>query len=56
MTDAWGRYRLHIASITNTPAARPASASVRASAELTAIGFSINTCLPAAIAARPVAR
>ena len=49
MSDC-GRYRVHIASIANTPAARAAAAISAPSAAEMANGFSTSTCLPAAIA------
>ena len=51
MMSACGRYRVHIASITSTPAARPASVISPASRADIATGFSTSMCLPAAIAA-----
>ena len=45
-----GRKRLHIASMTTTPAAAAASATRRASAAFRVKGFSTSTCLPAAMA------
>ena len=56
MTTTCGRKRVHIASITNTPAARAASNTCSASAALTVKAFSTSTCLPAAIASRACSR
>ena len=55
MSDC-GRYRVHIASMTNTPAARAAAAISTPSASDMANGFSTRTCLPAAIACSATSR
>ena len=56
MTTTCGRKRVHIASITNTPAARAASNTSVASAALTVNAFSTRTCFPAPMASRTWSR
>ena len=56
MTSVWGRYRVHMASMSSTPAARAAATSSRASVALRVNAFSTSTCLPARSASRAWSR